>query len=85
MFDTTQFENLSQKLLTALPPSLQKFEHEIQQQFKDILISAFAHMDIVTREEFDVQVNVLARTREKVEALQKHVEELLSDSPRHSD
>lgn len=79
MFDSTQFENLSKKLLSALPPSLQTFENEIQQQFKDILISAFAHLNIVTREEFDVQVNVLARTREKVETLQKHVDELLKN------
>ena len=66
---------LSQKLRQVLPPHLKAIEQDIQQQFKTILSSAFAKMDIVTREEFDVQTNVLARTREKVEKLQRLLEE----------
>jgi BMFP domain-containing protein YqiC len=77
MFDPNQFESIAQKLFTALPGNLKKFEHEIQQEFKEILMSAFTHMDIVTREEFDIQVNVLARTRQKVETLQKQLDCLL--------
>jgi BMFP domain-containing protein YqiC len=77
MFDPNQLENLAKKLYEALPSSVQQLEFEIQQQFKDILTSTFAHMNIITREEFDVQTHVLARTREKVEALQKSVDELL--------
>ncbi len=77
MFDPKNFEDLAKKLYTALPTSLQKVENEIQQKFKDILQSAFTCMDLVTREEFDVQVKVLARTREKVDALQMQVQTLL--------
>ena len=77
MFDPNQLENLAKKLYEALPSSVQQLEFEIQQQFKDILTSTFAHMNIITREEFDVHTHVLARTREKVEALQKSVDELL--------
>lgn len=72
-------ESLSQKLLRALPPHLKAIEQDIQQQFKSILSNAFAQMDIVTREEFDVQANVLARTREKVEELQRAVTALLEE------
>jgi len=79
MFEPNQFENIAQKLFAALPDNLQKLEHEIQQQFKEILMAAFSHMDIVTREEFDVQTSVLARTREKVETLQKQVDCLLKN------
>ena len=78
MFDPKHFEDLAKKLYTALPTSLQNFEHEIQQKFNDILKSAFTRMDLVTREEFDVQIKVLARTREKVDALQTQVQVLLS-------
>lgn len=79
MFDPKNFEDLAKKLYTALPSSLQNFENEIQQKFKDILQAAFTHMDLVTREEFDVQIKVLARTREKVDALEKHVKILLDE------
>ena len=83
MFDPKNFEDLAKKLYTALPSSLQSFENEIQQKFKDILQSAFTHMDLVTREEFDVQIKVLARTREKVDALQLQVNTLLDTKKKH--
>jgi len=74
MFDPKQFEAIAKKLYNALPSSLHHVENEIQQQFKDILQATFSCMDLVTREEFDVQTKVLARTREKVEALQRQIE-----------
>lgn len=77
MFESKQFEDLANKLYSALPTSLQNFENEIQQKFKEILQAAFTRMDLVTREEFDVQIKVLARTREKVDALQAQVQALL--------
>ena len=79
MFDPKQFEDLAKKLYSALPTSLQNFESEIQQKFKDILHSTFTRMDLVTREEFDVQIKVLARTREKIDALQIQVNTLLME------
>ncbi len=77
MFNPSEFETLAKKLFSALPPSLQTFEKEIQQQFKDILCAAFTNMDLLTRDEFDAQTKVLARTREKVEKLQECVDKLL--------
>lgn len=77
MFDPKQFDDLAKKLFSTLPPSLQNLEKDIQQKFKEVLQSTFARMDLVTRDEFDVQTKVLARTREKLEILQKHVEELM--------
>jgi BMFP domain-containing protein YqiC len=86
MFDPKQFDELAKKLLAALPPSLQNIEKDIQQKFKEVLQSAFAHMDLVTREEFDVQSKVLARTREKLEQIQKQVDELMSQhDKKHKD
>ena len=77
MFNPKHLEELTKKLYSALPTSLQNFENEIQQQFKEILQAAFARMDIITREEFDVQVKVLAKTREKVDALQAQIDALI--------
>jgi BMFP domain-containing protein YqiC len=79
MFAAKQVEELAKKLYAALPTSLQNVERDIQEQFKEILQATFARLDLVTRDEFDVQVNVLARTREKTEALQHQVDALLKE------
>lgn len=81
MFDPKDFDDLAKKLYAALPSSLQNLESDIQQKFQEILKTAFTRMDLVTREEFDVQVKVLLRTREKVEALQKQVDLLSKKKP----
>ena len=77
MFDPKQFDDLAKKLFAALPDSLQNIEKDIQQKFKEVLQSAFAHLDLVTREEFDVQSKVLGRTREKLDQIQQQVDELM--------
>lgn len=78
MLNTHYFDDLARKLLSALPSSFQTLQQECRQQFKDILQTAFNELNLVTREEFDVQVKVLARTREKLEALQAQVDALAS-------
>ncbi|KTD46176.1 accessory factor UbiK family protein [Legionella quateirensis] len=77
MFDTKQFDDLAQMLFATLPTSLQNIENDIQQKFKEVLQATFARLDLITRDEFDVQCKVLTRTREKLEQLQKQVDELL--------
>ncbi|MBA2648802.1 MAG: accessory factor UbiK family protein [Legionella sp.] len=79
MFDPNKYEEIAKKLFSALPSSLQNFEMDIQQKFKEVLQMSFAHLNLVTREEFDVQAKVLIRTREKLEALQKQVDTLMND------
>ena len=78
MFEPNQFEDLAKKLFAALPVSLQNVEKEIQEKFREILLATFNRLDLVTREEFDVQTKVLARTREKLDELQVQVENLLA-------
>lgn len=71
MFDPKALDELSKTLYNALPSSLKNIEQDIQQKFRDILQSTFNKLDLVTREEFDTQVKVLQRTREKVDQLEK--------------
>lgn len=78
MFDPKQCDEVVSKLFAALPSCLQNIEKDIQQKFKDILQATFSRMDLITRDEFDVQCKVLARTREKVEQLQEQINELLA-------
>ena len=56
-----------------MPPGLKESQEELQQTFKSALQSGLGKLDLVTREEFDVQRAVLLRTREKLEALERAV------------
>lgn len=53
---------------------------DLEKNLKALLASVFARLDLVTREEFDVQREVLARTREKLEALERRVAALESQA-----
>lgn len=78
MFNPSQLDDIAAKLYAAMPTSLQTLEADVQATFKSILQTGFAQLDVVTREEFDAQVKVLARTREKVESLQKQLDEYIN-------
>lgn len=73
MFDTKTLDDLAQRLANVLPPGMQAFQDEVKKNFQAVLQSTFAKMDLVTREEFDVQSAVLERTRLKLEALENQV------------
>ncbi len=79
MFNTEQLDTLAQKLCSALPAGFGQIESEVRDSFKAILQAGLAQLDLVTREEFDAQVKVLARTREKVEALEQQLTTFLSE------
>ena len=73
MLDPKVLDELSQKLSGLLPEGLQSVQKDLEKNFKTVLQSSFARMDLVTREEFDVQSAVLARTRQKLEQLEQQV------------
>ena len=67
------FEDMQNKINQAIENSPAK---DIEKNVKAMLSSGFSKLDLVTREEFDVQAQVLATTREKLEALEARVGEL---------
>jgi BMFP domain-containing protein YqiC len=69
-------EGLAKKLADSLPGGLRAMREDLEQNFRSILRGGLSRLDLVTREEFEVQEAVLARTRDKLEALQKQVAEL---------
>lgn len=73
MFNNDFIEKLSKRFSETIPPSVHTFKDDLERNFKSILQSAFAKFDFVTREEFDVQAKVLAKTRTKLETLEKHI------------
>jgi ubiquinone biosynthesis accessory factor UbiK len=81
MIDLSQLDDLARRLSALVPPGLrdqssQELRDELQQNFKAVLQSGLTRLDLVTREEFEVQRAVLLRTREKLEELQRAVTEL---------
>ncbi len=67
------FDDISARVSEALANSPAK---DIEKNLRGMLSSAFSRLDLVTREEFDVQAKVLARTREKLVAMEARVSEL---------
>lgn len=55
MFDTKFIEDTVKRLTESLPPGLNKFKKELEKNFRAILQSVFSKLELVTREEFDVQ------------------------------
>ena len=76
MIDPPTFDELTKRFVEALPPSVRQFQVEMEKNLHAALQATFAKLDLVTREEFAVQQGVLARTRAKVEELEKQVAEL---------
>lgn len=76
MFDTKTIDEMANKLSGVLPPALHTIKEDLEKTFRAILQSVLGKMDLVTREEFEVQKLVLAKTRANLEALEKRVEAL---------
>jgi BMFP domain-containing protein YqiC len=68
--DPRFIDDLARRLSAAVPEGLTAMRRDLHENFKAVLQSALARLDLVTRQEFDVQAGVLRRTREKLEALE---------------
>jgi BMFP domain-containing protein YqiC len=73
MFDQKSIDDITSRLSSAIPPGLNNMKGELEKTFHAILQSALGKLDLVTREEFEVQKAVLAKTRTKLEALEIRV------------
>ena len=69
-------ENIARKLAEAVPEGLRSVRDDLESNFRSVLRASLAKLDLVTREEFEVQEAVLAKTRQKLEALEARLEEI---------
>ena len=87
MIDLEKLDDLARRLSSLVPPSLREGREELQENFKSVLQTGLSKLDLVTREEFEVQRAVLLRTREKLDELERTVADLEaqrdSPAPRH--
>jgi ubiquinone biosynthesis accessory factor UbiK len=68
--DPRSLDDLARRLSAAVPEGLHAVRRDLEANFKAVLQSGLSKLDLVTRQEFDVQAGVLRRTREKLEALE---------------
>lgn len=73
MLDPKTLEDIGAKMSALLANSPVK---DFEKNAKAVMGGLFAKLDLVTREEFDIQAQVLARTREKLKALEARVDAL---------
>ena len=76
MFDPKSLNDIANRLSGAIPPGLSSLKEVLAKSFHAILQGALGKLDLVTREEFEVQKLVLAKTRSKLEDLEKRVAEM---------
>ena len=76
MIDNQSINRLSEKINELLPPGLQQVKTDFDARLKSLLQQQLANFEMVSREEFDLQARVLARTREKLEAVEARLQEL---------
>jgi len=79
MIDARVFDEIAESLGKLLPPGLAEMKGDFERNAKSAVQGALGNLDLVTREEFDVQAEVLKRTRAKLETLEARVAALETD------
>jgi ubiquinone biosynthesis accessory factor UbiK len=76
MLNRNTLDELTHKITALLPNNMKQVQHDVETDVHALLQSALSKMNLVTREEFDVQAALLARTREKLDRLEKALQNL---------
>lgn len=85
MLNPKKIEQIIQQVQDSLPQGLKDLGQDAEAKFKQTLQAQLAKLDLVTREEFDVQTQVLIRTREKLAELESRVDQLLAQQNQTQD
>lgn len=80
MIDKKVLDDLAKRVSENVPNSLKFFQEDLEKNLRSALEAGLSHLNLVTREEFDLQSALLIRTREKLEQLEKTVAGLESNS-----
>jgi len=70
MINAKKIEEIAKQVTDAIPPGLKNMASDFEDKTKTVLQRKLAQLDVVSREEFDVQTQVLLKTREKLAELE---------------
>ena len=76
MINTDFLDEVSRKVSSVLPEGIKMMQQDVDKNIRAILQSSIEKMNLVSREEFDIQAALLARTQERLQALEKQIEQL---------
>lgn len=76
MINLFAIDELAKRLAALVPENFHDARNDLSANFRDILRAGLRELELVTREEFDLQRSVLLRTREKIEALEQQIDAL---------
>lgn len=76
MLDPKKLEELARQISDAVPPGVKSMAEGAEAKVRQVLQAQLSRLDFVSREEFDVQSQVLIRTREKLQALEERISAL---------
>jgi len=76
MIDARVFDELAENLGKLLPPGVADMKSDFQNNAKAAVQSALGNLDLVTREEFDIQTKLLEKTMKRVKELEARIENL---------
>jgi len=78
MINAKKIEDIAKQVTESIPPGLKNLANDLEDKTKTILQRKLSQLDVVTREEFDVQTQVLLKTRQQLTALEAKLAELES-------
>jgi BMFP domain-containing protein YqiC len=76
--DQMRIDEIARRLFAKVPEAARNIQADLEENFRAVLRASLARLDLVSRDEFDVQSKVLERTRARLEALEARVQELES-------
>lgn len=82
MLNPKFIDELTRRIVDSLPEGIVQLQSDVRKNIRAVIAATLERMDLVTRQEFDVQVGVLTRTREKLAELEEKVAKLESKAPR---
>jgi len=75
-FNPAMLDDMARKLMDAMPPQLQGLRDDVEKNVREAVQTVLGRMNLVTREEFEVQMQVLAKTRQDLQLMTQRLEQL---------
>ncbi|OAN16900.1 cytoplasmic protein [Photobacterium jeanii] len=88
MFDPKKLEQVAKQIHESMPQPVKELGNDVEQKVRQVIQAQLGKLDVVNREEFDVQTQVLLRTRQKLAEMEQKLAELeakLSDKAEDKD